>query len=103
MFAFVWIGFSLILLFLNYVKRLSRTALARYDGKGYGGGRLKIGGGGGMLSIGELLFSKGGRVRSIGGDMGFYRLVAGFKPIVYLFCSILSSFIDYYRGFYSFS
>jgi hypothetical protein len=64
---------------------------------------LKIGGGGGMLSIGELLFSKGGRVRSIGGDMGFYRLVAGFKPIVYLFYSSLSSFVDYSWGFYSFS
>lgn len=50
---------------------MSRIALARYEGKGYGGGRSKIGGGGGMFNIGEVLFNKGGRERSKGEYMEF--------------------------------
>jgi hypothetical protein len=60
-----------MLLFRNYDRRLSRIALARYEGKGYGGGRLKVGGGGGMISRGEVLFSNGGSERSKGGLLRF--------------------------------
>jgi hypothetical protein len=69
-------GFNLILLFLNYDKRLSRKALDRYYGRGRGGGRSNKGGGIGTFNIGESLFNKGGRVRFKIGDTGILSLFA---------------------------
>lgn len=89
-------GFNLMLLFLNYDKRLSRKALDRYYGRGRGGGRSNKGGGIGRFNIGELLFNKGGRVRFKIGETGILSVLAYLASSIDLFSNVVSSFTLFY-------